>query len=388
MIKVVNGKTVVLIKATDELHSKVAGLTKYLKTMNRDLQTWKNVLNLQFRKLRCTDSMLHEFTSKHSYQLSRTFIGLLRLFELQDLLHQASRLHNKELVGYSSFPGFMTADIGARLSTLPSLALTTKGLNSGFPLLIEPMVDYSFPDSKHFVLNILFTVPEIPDENSFSTLEYVTPIKYNVSGTCYTGPITRHDLTLVTCPDSRFLLPTTSLGKCFHDESTYLCLQQVMALVNTTSWLGMPWTPASKLPFLRTRKEAFDCSDLNELYHLDGRYHLSANSRTLTITKGKNVSDIALSPLMVHHFPFNVKFPDQRTGLGNCPKRLSVDIPIFTDSTIRYVPWEDIMDDTIPTLHLESLKIPPLKSFNKSTLDSLGKTLQSLDQNFDEQLDQ
>ena len=34
MIKVVNGKMVVLIKATDELHSKVAGLTKYLKTIN------------------------------------------------------------------------------------------------------------------------------------------------------------------------------------------------------------------------------------------------------------------------------------------------------------------------------------------------------------------
>ena len=46
------------------------------------------------------------------------------------------------------------------------------------------------------------------------------------------------------------------------------------------------------------------------------------------------------------------------------------------------------MVDTIPTLHLESLKIPPLKSFNKSTLDSLDKTFQSLDQNFDEQLDQ
>ena len=151
MIRVVNGKTVVLIKATDELHSKVAGLTKYLKTMNRDLQTWKTVLNCQFLKLRCTDSMLHEFTSKHSYQLSRAFIGLLRLFELQDLLHQASQLQNKELVGYSSFPGFMAADISDRLSTLPFLALTTKGLNSGFPLLIEPMVDYSFPDSKTFI---------------------------------------------------------------------------------------------------------------------------------------------------------------------------------------------------------------------------------------------
>ena len=64
---------------------------------------------------------------------------------------------------------------------------------------------------------------------------------------------------------------------------------------------------------------------------------------------------------MIYHFPCNVKFPDQRTGLGNYPKHLTVDIPIFTDSTIRYVPWEDTMDDTIPTLHLESLKIPPLK---------------------------
>ena len=91
---------------------------------------------------------------------------------------------------------------------------------------------------------------------------------------------------------------------------------------------------------------------------MGGRYYLSANSRTLTITKGKNVSDIALSPLKIYHFPCDVKFPDQRTGLGDCPKRLTVDIPIFTDSTIRYVPWEDIMDDTIPTLHLESLKIP------------------------------
>ena len=169
-------------------------------------------MNRQFLKLPCTDSMLHEFTSKHSYQLCRTFIELLCLFELRDLLHQASRLQNKELVGYSSFPGFLTADISARLSSLPFLAFRTKGLNFGFPLLIDPMVDYSFPHSKHFVLNILFTVSEIPDENSFCTLEYVTMIKYNVSGTCCTGPITGHDLALVTCPDSRFLLPTTSLS--------------------------------------------------------------------------------------------------------------------------------------------------------------------------------
>jgi len=47
-----------------------------------------------------------------------------------------------------------------------------------------------------------------------------------------------------------------------------------------------------------------------------------------------------LSPLMVYYFPCDVKFEDQRTGLRICPRRLTIDIPIFTDSTIRYVPWQ------------------------------------------------
>ena len=126
---------------------------------------------------------------------------------------------------------------------------------------------------------------EVLDENYFCTLDL--PIKYNVSGTSYTGPITRHDLALVTCPDGSFLLPTTSLSKCFHDESTYLCAQQVLTLVYTTSSLGLPWTPANKLPFLRTHKEADDCSDL---YYLGGRFYLSTTAGTRTVT------DLAFSP--------------------------------------------------------------------------------------------
>ena len=46
------------------------------------------------------------------------------------------------------------------------------------------------------MVNILITVPEVLDDNSFCTIEYVTPIKYSTSGTCYTGPVTRHDLVL------------------------------------------------------------------------------------------------------------------------------------------------------------------------------------------------
>ena len=388
MIKVVNGKTVVLIKATDELHSKVASLSTYVGKMAKYLENWRDTFNLQFQKYDCTSTMHYEFTSKHSHQLVRTLVGILRLFEFQDVIKQASELQNRELVGYSSFPGFMIADITARLSRLPSLALTTKALTTGFPLFIEPLVDFSFPKPDQLSLNILFTVPEVPNENSFCTLEYVTPIKYNISGTCYTGPITRHDLALVTCPNNRFLLPTVSLEKCFHDDSTYLCPQSVLALVNTTSWLGMPWTPASKLSFLRTHKKASDCSDLNDLYHLGGRFYLATNTRTLTITKGKNTSTILLSPLMVYHFPCDIKFANQRTGLGDCPRSLTIDIPIFTGSTIHYVPWQNLVDDeTTPQLHFESLKITPLQKFNKSTLDALDKTFESLDNTVDKQLD-
>ena len=291
----------------------------------------------------CSMAMLHEFTSKHTSQIIRNPIGIVRLFELQDVIIQTSDLQNKELFSYSKIPGFMAADTDARLSTLPSLALTNRGLDTGFPLLIEPMVDFSFPDRDKLFLNILFSVPEVPDENSFCTIEYVTPIKYSVSGTCYTGPITRHDLPL----NNRFLLPTASLDKCFHDDSTYLSPQQVLTLVSTTNLLGLPWTPVSKLSFRRTHKKAFDCSDRNDPYHLGGRLYLSTTARELTVTQDQNISVIVLSSLMVYHFPCDVKFTDQRTGLGNCPERLTVDIPIFTDSTVRYVPWQDLMDDSI-----------------------------------------
>lgn len=70
--------------------------------------------------------MIYEFTSKHTSQLIRSLIGIIRLFELQDVIKQSSELQTKELIGYSNFPSFMAADITALLSTLPSLAWTKK----------------------------------------------------------------------------------------------------------------------------------------------------------------------------------------------------------------------------------------------------------------------
>ena len=176
------------------------------------------------------------------------------------------------------------------------------------------------------------------------------------------------------------------LKKCFHDDSTYVCPLQVLALVNTTNWLGMPWTPMTNLPFRRTHIKAKDCSDFHDLYHLGGRYYLSTSTRSLTITQKQNTTTMHLSPLMIYHFPCDVKFSDQSTGLGDCPQRLTINIPIFTATTFRYVPWHDAMDKSIPTLHYESLNIPPSTKFNKTTLDALDATFHSLDQSLGKDL--
>ena len=87
------------------------------------------------------------------------------------MIKQASELQERDLVSYSHLPNFMVADITARLSTLPQLSVTTKALHTGFSFLIQPLVDFSFPATNHLVVNILFTVPEVPDDNSFCTIE-------------------------------------------------------------------------------------------------------------------------------------------------------------------------------------------------------------------------
>ena len=236
-------------------------------------------------------------------------------------------------------------------------------------------------------ISILLTIPEIVKDNDFCVLEYITPLKYNISNTCYVGPLTRSDLALVSCPDRRFLLPVGALDSCFQDDTTLVCPHSVLRKTYGPDWLGLPWTPSTKMSFPRLHSAALDCSNLHPLFHLGGRHYLSTTSSTLLVNGLTNRSTLHLSPLMVYHFPCEVTFPEQQTGFGACPSRLEITVLLFTPTHINYIPWHAAMDNSVLDLHYQSLNIPPPSTFNRSTLDSLDKTFQTLDGHLDYKLD-
>lgn len=64
------------------------------------------------------------------------------------------------------------------------MTYTLKALNDGFPLFINPMVDIDNWGT-HVQASVLLTLPEIPHLNLFCTIEYLTPLKYNLSNTSF-----------------------------------------------------------------------------------------------------------------------------------------------------------------------------------------------------------
>ena len=123
MIQTVNGKTVILTKVTDSLHTKVNSLIASLNQVDSNFEQWRISL---------------------SKQLNRVLASILRLVEIEDVVKQASVLPTKDVVAYKHLPHFITSEISMRLAPLKSMSLTTKALINGCPLLIQPMVDYEY----------------------------------------------------------------------------------------------------------------------------------------------------------------------------------------------------------------------------------------------------
>ena len=78
----------------------------------------------------------------------------------------------------------------------------------------------------------------------------LTSLKYNISGTCFQGPITRDELALLHCPHAKFILKRTLFDKCYHTDDTFVCPQHILKTVNDTRWLGLPWNKNSNLNFV------------------------------------------------------------------------------------------------------------------------------------------
>ena len=166
----------------------------------------------------------------------------------------------------------------------------------------------------------------LPQHNSFCTIEYLSPLKYNISGTCYTSPIPLDNLVLITCPGSKSLVKADSLNKCFKQDNMLLCPHQVLHPATATDWLGMPWTTNSRISFARNQKQATHSSNLHPLLHLNlVDEHTSLPPAANYSSQQEHSHD--LSPLTIYNFPCNVSFSGMPIGISDCTDRLESPYP-------------------------------------------------------------
>ena len=201
MMRVINGKVVYLFKITDQMNSKLDILSQDLKIVQNTFTSWQRQLKKFANSVRCHEGLTMEFLSKYAAEINRAFVAFLRLFEIQDTLSQISHLNEKPLVGYSDLHKFISSHLSAKLSIDPSLRLTITVLEEGLSVLAGPMVDVE-QCGQNLTIDILLLVPEITDKNSFCVVEHLTPLKFNISGKCFSGPVQHTNLALINCPNS------------------------------------------------------------------------------------------------------------------------------------------------------------------------------------------
>lgn len=383
LIRVLNGKLVYISKTTDSLTTKVNRLSQDLRVVDRTFAKWKSQLNKLSVEMLCHESMLLEFLSKHSNAVNRAFVSLLRLTEIQDVLHQFASLETKTLFGFSHLPPFLHSQILSQLTTDLSMQYTAKALDDGFPLFINPMIDIEH-DGPYVDASVLLTLPVVPEHNAFCTVEYLSPVKFNVSNTCYTGPITQTNLVLLTCPNSKRILTTESLHKCYQDDTAFICPANVLDFATNITWLGFPFNPDTKLTFPRNHVPSADCANLHPLLHLGGRMFLATTKTTLQLSSGRLVT----APLAVYRFPCNDTFQGLASGLGTCPAHIAVTVPLASPFVLQFTPWAPALrNDTDIWFSREFLDIPPPEHLNKSVLQELDETFNAIDGQFTRSLE-
>jgi len=383
LIRVVNGKVVYLFKVADQLNSKLHVLSTDLKMIDDTFSDWQNQLKKFSNKVQCHDSMTMEFFSKYTVEINRAFTAFLRLFEIQDTLNQVSRLNGKTLVGYSDLPKFVSSNLSPKLQTDSSLQLTISALEKGLSVLASPMVDIEH-DGHDLNVNMLFLVPEIVSNENFCVIEHLTPLKFNLSGSCFTGPVRQTNLALITCPNSKKIVSLEALDRCFSSDVGFLCPKNVLKTVSSLQWLGFAWNPELKLSFPRNHLSAPNCDHIQSFVHLGGRLFLSTTSGTIFT----NTGHLDITPLAVYNFPCNVSFTGMQTSLASCPKALNVSLPIFSEDSIVYVKWDPANDDMgTLQLHHKSLSIPPRVSLNRTAIHELDDLFNFYDSQLSSTLD-
>ena len=152
------------------------------------------------------------------------------------------------------------------------------------------------------------------------------PITYHHKGHCFGGPVSFDDLLLLTCDTQSFLLKAPELEKCYQDDTTNLRPENILHTVQQPTWLGLPWTPNSKVSFHRFHKIRSHCRHTPLMLLLGGRYFLSTGFHNLTLYSPGYTQHLSLSPLSIIRVPRNTSFQYQRGALETCPSTLRYSI--------------------------------------------------------------
>ena len=75
---------------------------------------------------------------------------------------------------------------------------------------------------------------------------------------------------------------------------------------------------------------------------------------------------VLLQPLSIYHFPCDMSFSYQRTGLGVCPEWFCFQFPLFHTGHFQFVSWQNL----------------PLQTFSYFRTEDINSTLESLDQTY------
>ena len=157
MMSVLNGKIIYILKTTDSLTTKLNRVVQDLRIVDHTFKEWQEQLTQFAAKSNCHDSIALEFFSKHSSAIDRALTALLRLTEIQDVLHLFSTLDTKTLFGFAHLPPFLQPQILSRLATASDMTFCTQALKEGFPLFLNPMVDIEH-HGNHIEASVLLTV--------------------------------------------------------------------------------------------------------------------------------------------------------------------------------------------------------------------------------------
>ena len=380
LITTLNGKSIQLYRITDSLTNRINTLATELSKIDSTFTDWKGQLNKFGKEQKCHYDSVLEFSSRFSFEITNTFNSLLRFLELQDIFHQFSQIQGRELVGYNDIPVSLSSTISAKLQLQPQFRFTSKALADGFPILINPVTQFKHKD-RYMSVDTLLTLPRIASKSAFCTIEYLTPLIYRVKNKCFSGPLTRNDLMLVSCINSKVVIKTDMLNKCFNKYGTLLCPETITRHSRDGSWLGIPWVPGSSMSFPRTHSIT-KCTPTDPILHLGGRFFLSTKTQQIRMSTGL----LNMSPLAIYNIPCNSTSTDLPTGFGTCPYVLTIHLPIFRRKRVKFIPWTPENNNATLNLHYKSLGVLPPIHFNKNITKALDETYQRLDGHFSTQI--